>query len=516
MVQWTETDKACLRDLRVIDPRTDVLALEGSKEDLLLDAYRWILGTQEFRAFTNWGIDEASPPHTPPCRLLWINGLPGTGKTMLLMGVVHQLKSQQSRTTSYFFLQGTNQAKNNATAALKSLIWLLLQQQPWLISHLREDYESSGSKLFTDENAFYALSKAFQGMLQDPFLLPVYFVVDALDECDEALRERLLKLILDSLGRSEKVRWLVASRPDVDIQAAPGTLKKLQISRSVVELDSQRLDDPVNVYIDHKLKILKDKRGYNDAIVAQVSDEVRRRAMKTFLWVALVFKELNKVNGWKALKTIGMIPSGLESLYNHMMTRIENMSDPEHCRDVLVATSLAYRPLSIPELTVLSGLPANVDLPTIVEECCSFLKITDGTVHLIHQSAKDYLDQNHESKLQQRATQGHTDLSRRSIFALSTTLRKNIYDLPDPGFNPQNLSPLNDDPLASVRYSCVFWVDHLCDGQSDSKTDLADEGLVQEFSNHHFLHWIESLSLLDKYSDGVQSITKLLQNLQVC
>jgi hypothetical protein len=138
-------------------------------------------------------------------------------------------------------------------------------------------------------------------------------------------------------------------------------------------------------------------------------------------------------------------------------------------------------------------------------------------VYLIHQSAKDYLDENYTSRLQPAGVaQGHADISRRSIAAMSSILKRNIYNL-DFGYEPSNLSPPQPDLLAPIRYSWVFWADHLViDDSSECKRELMDDGEVLEFLKERFLHWIESLSLLGNVWDGVLSIEKLLHAVQVC
>jgi hypothetical protein len=515
-----DTDTKCLQDLRVVDPRDDMKKIENKKDELLDDAYKWILRTREYAAFTNWSNDESD---LSPCRLLWIKGHAGTGKTMLLIGIIRELSDQPFVLTpnlSYFFCQGTDKTLNTVTATLRSLIWLLLVQQPHLISHLRKKYKDSGPDLFKDRNAFYALSEAFQSMLKDPRLSPVYFAVDALDECDQTKPglEELIQLISTSFTLSDKVKWLVSSRPVVGVHAK---LKNQDTSRTLVELDAQSLEGPVNAYIDHKLSTLKEKDGYDEDTLAKVSNEIRQRAMNTFLWVALVFKELDSVDGSYAVEIIEMIPPGLSELYDHMMTRIENgkMRDPHYCKNVLVATSLAYRPLSLSELAILAGLPPKINPQTIVVKCGSFLTTKEKTVYLIHQSAKDYLDANHKSKLQQGGTvQGHADISRRSIDTMST-LKRNIYALPHSGFKLEDIKPPDPDPLAPIRYSCMFWIDHLCDAKNQSseyRSELSNDGATFPFFRAHFLHWLESLSLLNKLSDGIPSIRKLLHVVHVC
>jgi hypothetical protein len=67
----------------------------------------------------------------------------------------------------------------------------------------------------------------------------------------------------------------------------------------------------------------------------------------------------------------------------------------------------------------------------------SFLAINEGMVSRIHQSAKDYLiedlkclDQDHKSRLQVGGVaQGHADIAKSSVDAMSKQLKKNIYGL---------------------------------------------------------------------------------------
>lgn len=64
-------------------------------------------------------------------------------------------------------------------------------------------------------------------------------------------------------------------------------------------------------------------KGYNDATLAQVSDELHQRAGNTFLWVALVCNKLELMYEWNAIKIIKQMPPGLPKRYEHMMARLE-------------------------------------------------------------------------------------------------------------------------------------------------------------------------------------------------
>ena len=505
-IRRDDVEAACRRDLCVVDPQHDMERIQSNKDDLFEDAYQWILQTYEYTAFTSWYADGLECSQH---RLLWVKGPAGTGKTMLMIGIIRELSRQSAvlaPALSFFFCQGTNTSLNTATAVIRSLIWLLLIQQPKLSSHLLSKYEQRGADLFTDQNAFFALSEVFRNILQDPHLSTVYLAVDALDECETDL-PRLIELISTSLTLTDKVKWVVSSRPTVE-------LKTSNTASSLVELDAQKLEEPVKIYISHKLAKLKSRKGYNDAILAQVSDGLHQRAENTFLWVALVCKKLESEYGWNAVKIIGHMPQGLPKLYGHMMAKLEGTMDHEYCTNVLEAVALAYRPLSLLELQILAGLKPEIDPQTVAEECGSFLTIRDGTVYLIHQSAKDFLTNDWIKPA--GAVERHMDIASRSIDAMSSVLQRNMYTL-DFCSKPQERTPTQPDRLAPIGYSCVFWVDHLLENSevSDCRRGFANDDAVFSFFKEKLLCWLESLSLLRAVPEGLRSIQRLLHVAQV-
>jgi hypothetical protein len=52
---------------------------------------------------------------------------------------------------------------------------------------------------------------------------------------------------------------------------------------SLVKLDTQKLRDPVNAYINDKLSAFKGKPGYTKLVLDNVAAEVLKRAENTFL-----------------------------------------------------------------------------------------------------------------------------------------------------------------------------------------------------------------------------------------
>src|SRR5436305_2223242 len=151
------------------------MRIEETKGGLLEDSYHWILENSDFQ---QWRNDQQS-------RLLWIKGDPGEGKTMLLCGIVNELKKSLAKTDLlyYFFCQATDSRINNATAVLRGLVYLLVDQQPSLISHIRKKHDHAGKALFEDTNTWVALCEIFTDMMQDPSLNTTYMIINALNKC---------------------------------------------------------------------------------------------------------------------------------------------------------------------------------------------------------------------------------------------------------------------------------------------------------------------------------------------
>lgn len=122
-----------------------------------------------------------------------------------------------------------------------------------------------------------------------------------------------------------------------------------------------------------------------------------KRPMGLFFGWPSFFRSLNR----QIAGTCSKVPAGLQPLYDRMMRQVQQLKckDPEFCRLVLSTMTLAYRPLHLLELGILSGLPVeivgNLDSTVkIVGKCGSFLTIREDYIYFIHQSAKDYLDSN--------------------------------------------------------------------------------------------------------------------------
>ena len=448
---------------------------------------------------------------------------------MLLCGTVNEmspltrLKDKEATTLlSYFFCEATDSRINNATAVLRGLIYLLIDQQPSLVSHLREKYAHGFEKPFEGVNAWVALSMVFENILQDPSLKNIYLIVDALDECETDL-PKLLNLVVQIASTFPRVKWIVSSRNKPDIEAR----LRLYNTQTIfsLELNSEHVSRAVQLFIDYKvskLPLIMDNSTLQETLRGQVS----AKASGTFLWAALALKELELVESWDVLDVLQEMPPELEPLYDRMLRQVQQLQrkDPEFCCLVLSTMTLAYRPLHLLEVGALSGLPEQIstnldNVMRVVNKCGSFLTIRENRTYFIHQSAKDYFVCGKGSEiLSSSLAVTHEMLARRCIQLMTRSLKRNISGLKHPGVlvNEVAISTI-DQNIGRVQYPCQYWLRHLraYNRSGGSSTGLNDSGYVDKFLRTHSLYWLETLGLMKKVSEGISDISKLLRILSV-
>jgi len=506
----------CIQDLRLTDPCHDKKRIENTKGGLLKDSYRWVFGTSEFK---QWRSDQLSP-------LLWIKGDPGKGKTMLLCGIINELSISTVDTAllSYFFCQATDSRINNATSVLRGLIYMVVEQQPSLVSHVQKKYDKAGKALFKDANAWTALSEIFTDILQDSSLDSIYLIVDALDECVTGLQE-LLELVVSTSLVLSRAKWIVSSRNWSSIERSLNTAA--HGVRLSLELNERSVAAAITIYIQSKVNWLAERNEYSSETRESVQRYLSLNANGTFLWVALVCKELSKIPGWKATKKVTAFPPELNPFYRRMMDQIrgvEDAEDGELCTQILAVVSAVYRPVLLNELPLLIDLPDGVAsddykaLSDIVGLCGSFLTLREHTISFVHQSAKDFLIKEAQNEIYPCGVESvHNTIFSRSLQAMSRIVQRDIYGLRTPGISIDQVTPPEPDPLVALRYSCLYWVDHLidCHTSENKFEDLQDSGPVYVFLCHSFLFWLEALSLIGSLSNGIVAIRKLENWLQV-
>jgi hypothetical protein len=489
--------------------------IQGTKDDLLHGSCSWVF---ENRAFQDWWDQDDT-------NILWIHGDAGKGKTMMMIALIEEILHRTkeipgSGLVSYFFCQSGNSSLNNAVAVLRGLIFLLVIQEENLMEILQKKYNEAGSALFEAPNTFYSLSRILLDLLENSSFSKVYLMIDALDECDIQQRE-LLQEIARRTG-SCKVKWLTTSRNEERIKEELEPCCRGDIN---LESNSLHVSKAVDYFIGFKVDSLAIRKKYSDELKIKVMRHLSGEAHGTFLWVALVCKELEVIPKRRTEAALEKFPAGLGPLYDRILAQIhDNEEDYEICKRILRLITIAFRPLHVQEIVTLGEIlqeqPYDLDEShELITMCGSFVTIREDQVYFVHKSAKDYFSTGKGSKIfPSGQAEEHGRITCRSLKLLSDSLKRDICGLQVPGALLDNVeSDINQNLLAQIRYACRYWVEHLCQVSrlQEHQILISDEGGVHKFLLNHFLHWLEALSLMGKMSDGVIMVRTLESKLTV-
>jgi hypothetical protein len=289
-----------------------------------------------------------------------------------------------------------------------------------------------------------------------------------------------------------------------------------------LELNSFHVSEAVTSFINYKVNKLASQKNYRSELQGSIKEYLTEHADGTFLWVALVCKELEKVPAWRTRDVYTKFPAGLEPLYERMLEQIQHNRDPEEVEvylQTLRTITLSYRPLHLGEMGIVAGLPKDLSndlqaLQDLVGSCGSFLTLRKQIVYFVHQSAKDYFSTGSGLNIfPSGQTKAHDLLADRSLRLMSDSLKRDVCGLQKPGALMQEVdNNIVDRHLpVHVQYACCYWVHHL----KESGAFLKDNKQVNTFLQGHFLHWIEALSLIEKISNGAVMVRLLEEILTV-
>ena len=183
-----------------------------------------------------------SPLRCVPTELTW-------STSSVIIRDIKPISNAGSAFLAYFYFDFKDTAKQDSRALLSSLLVQLSEQSDIFCDILFSLYSAhkEGLEQPTDDT----LSHCLKDMLKAKGQVPIYFIVDALDECPNdsgipSSRQRVLKLVKELVGlHYPNLRICVTSRPESDIRTALKPLATQQIS--LHDEDGQKQD--INDYV---------------------------------------------------------------------------------------------------------------------------------------------------------------------------------------------------------------------------------------------------------------------------
>ncbi|GKT46777.1 ankyrin-2 [Colletotrichum spaethianum] len=322
--------------------------------------------------------------------LLWITGIPGSGKSVLASKIVDELGNKNPGCpVLYFFFRQIIDANHEPVALLRDWLDQVLVYSPPLQKRLKEYTEKEKKPLSTMSmnDLWKDLRLALSG-----FPDKVFCVADALDEIDHG-NEAFIKALAD-LGNwmPGKVKVLITSRPVPSVEIPLRTTKYLQI-----RLQGSMVDVDISAFVQKGLDISsilpEDQQIIREAIPG--------RANGLFLYAKLAMDAFLKPNA-NTKDTLKSLPADMNAMYADLLREHSRRSGvrDDMQRVVLQWATHATRPLRLLELaemisvTYYSNATEHLrNTKDLVRAACGPLLeiMPDETVCVIHHSFTEYL-----------------------------------------------------------------------------------------------------------------------------
>ena len=357
---------------------------------------QWFLKRPEFQAW----LDESPPP------ILWIQGVPGSGKTILMSSILEDLGQGLKQVFHYSYNRCVG--VRDPDIELLKMIIEGISRQPLSSSdndRLHQIWAALSGNTTLPPHAVQRLLRSLLGLI--PANVPTLIIIDALDEYPW-LENEIVSGILEVCTRTRNpppIKCIVSSRNDFCDQLPLAFIRKIYLHE---ELAVQR---DIALYVhDRSIQLSGRFTNYTEQLKL-LACLLTSKAEASFLWVRLVIESLNeetlaRLRNW--LPAADSLPSSLEDIYCQCLESIPSRYKDMTSR-ILLWVACARRPLTLQELS--GALTIGLTHPSAVQSVTlsprdksqvldsSILRLFGGlivieqdqTVHLVHRSIKDYL-----------------------------------------------------------------------------------------------------------------------------
>lgn len=235
-----------------------------------------------------------------------------------------------------FWNSGTNEQRSQ-TGLLRALLFQILGQYPQLISIVlawqwSKKYSQLVNSSLENEPNIWTISKLKQALRllveQTAIPLKLCLFIDGLDEYDDNQEDtdschQEIADMFKNAASNVNIRVCLSSQPLLVFKDALGTLSGLRLQGLSFEDIKQYVGDKLGNNPRYQQLALEEPEK-----APALVEEIVNKADGVFIWVSLVVKSLlsglGKRDGIADLqRRLRLLPSDLEDLYYHMLTRIE-------------------------------------------------------------------------------------------------------------------------------------------------------------------------------------------------
>ncbi|KAL4783825.1 hypothetical protein BJX76DRAFT_348278 [Aspergillus varians] len=521
----THIDKLTMEIRRISDK--DTIQNLPSADDALFDSYKdqheakCLAGTRTdlLRQVKDWG--RSSDIH-----IFWLSGMAGTGKSTIARTVAQSFKEDGILGASFFFKRGEKD-RSSAAKFFPTIVKQLTVHVPQMITGIQkaiEDDPAIPGKSLRDQFDKLML-KPLRAVTQDSAMASTVIVIDALDECEP---EKDIEVILELLPKVEKathmaIRFFLTSRPESRIRFGFDQINHSDYQNTILQdLDVNMTKHDITIFLREEFsKIRRDWPG------EQKIDDLATMAVPLFIVAATVCRFVADPR-FDPEERLGQFSKDLpgtkmdktyQPILNQLLTKDESDTDMlvNHFQNTIGVIILLAAPLSLNSLAELLGMSEG-SISRQLNLFYSVLTVPKDPnlpVRPLHLSFHDYLVDEHRKKKGSTSRfwvderEKHNFIAGQCLIVMGRYLRKNICKLPTYGTRQTEIDPaaIASSLPPTLQYACRYWVYHL----NQSSAPAINLNQVLPFLEEHFLHWLESMSIIGPISESLNAVDTLLK-----
>ncbi|MCJ1311174.1 hypothetical protein MMC25_004844 [Agyrium rufum] len=216
---------------------------------------QWLLNSAEYQ---HW--------YSNPGETLFCEGIPGDGKTLLSCIIIDDLNKKHTifgnLAVAFLYCDYRQQKEQDIYSLVSSLTRQLAEAANTLPNEIKANYNESKRSMPKKDDMEMLLRLLIKDFSR------VFFVIDALDECDYAERSSLLRTLF-KIQEETNANLIITARAVPDIQACFRGKPTLTISAKVE--DVQRF---LRSRFDQLPSFVMKKKDLQDAIVSKIVDAI--------------------------------------------------------------------------------------------------------------------------------------------------------------------------------------------------------------------------------------------------
>ncbi|KAH6626209.1 hypothetical protein B0J18DRAFT_443769 [Chaetomium sp. MPI-SDFR-AT-0129] len=360
---------------RIYDDRLEWLLDRSAKASA-----QWLVTDNMFQGW----LDVSNPA----MRLLWLQGIPGAGKTFLSAVAVDEAKKRHR--TLFVFVSHIHQSSTTTKSILQSLLFQLAFDLEDAQSVL---VESNERELLGNTQYVRDLLKT---LLSTPGVGPTYIILDGLDEMEAVERGILLNQLAD-LESCPEVRTLISSRPEDDIANI------LDAKASKIRVD-KRNSDSIRSYVNQRTQDWMRTADFDQEIRKQVEhllEPVAEHANGMFLYARIVLDNAETCNGLEEIeRELRVLPVDLDDAYHRILSRIGQSSSSLRRKANMILGWIGSSPLPMKRHEIEQALlvdsssnaaPAVIANVNFVRICGPIVEVVDENLQFVHFTVKEYI-----------------------------------------------------------------------------------------------------------------------------